>query len=83
MSEEKRARDRALLGALHPGLFDGDVSPPPAPNIDGGTRESALPTAHFDPRPPAPVQREPGPGGWVSVEVDAELLFPWLSTRRR
>ena len=77
MSEQKRSLDRAVLGALHPGMFDGDVVTSPAPNFDGGVRESALPVAHFDPRPPAPVYRE---AGWTVVEVKdgAELLFPWL-----
>jgi hypothetical protein len=36
--DEKRARDRALLGAMHPGLFDDDVEVTGSPRFDGGAR---------------------------------------------
>jgi hypothetical protein len=41
---EKAARDRAVLGALHPGIFGNEEpSPDPEgpPNFDGGVREPA------------------------------------------
>ena len=78
---EKQQRDRAVLGALVPGLFDVEDASSGAPHFDGGVREPALPMAHVDPRPPTPAYRE---GAWTVVEVEdgAELLFPLVEVRR-
>ena len=74
---EKERLDRLVLNALHPGTIAGSDESPGAPDFGGGVRESALPVAPSDPRPPAPVYRE---AGWAVVEVEdgAELLFPWM-----
>jgi hypothetical protein len=73
MSFEKASRDRAVLGALHDGLFV-EVSTTTTPNFDGGVR--VLP-----PQPPRiEWTRDPDDAAWVTVELEdgASLLFPHL-----
>jgi hypothetical protein len=78
---EKEARDRALLGALHPGLFDDVVEVTDTPDFDAGARADYM--SRSDPLRLA-MYREPGAGGWYSTELKdgAALLFPWIEDER-
>lgn len=58
---EKQQRDSALLGSIHPGLFD-DVEVTDTPNFYGGARIDYTPRPMTQPH----VYREPG--GWNTVE---------------
>jgi hypothetical protein len=71
---EKEQRDRALLEALHPGIFDPPVNHTDRPDFDGGARGDYLPSEPVRMRRPQ-VNREPG--GWRTVEVEdgAEWIF--------
>jgi hypothetical protein len=79
---EKELRDRAVLGAIHPGLFDDAVEDTGRPSFDGRIRGDAFEAPHEDPtlrrhlRPP--IHRTPG--GWHTVEIEdgADLFFGQL-----
>ena len=65
MSFEKASRDRAVLGALHDGLFV-EVSTTTTPNFDGGVCASyrhSRPRLEWD-------ARNPDDGAWQTVELE-------------
>ena len=73
---EKELRDRAVLGAMHPGLFDVEVEVAGGPQFDGGVRADTHrpdPTLRTALRPHS--YREPG--GWRTLELEngADLFF--------
>jgi hypothetical protein len=79
---EKELRDRAVLGAMHPGLFDAEAMG--RPNFDGGVRGVA-PAYRADPTLRPLLQRRAyrEPGGWHTVELEdgADLFFGQLGER--
>ncbi len=81
---EKQSRDAALLGPMHGIYIEPEPELTATPNFDGGVRAD-LNAPEFDPRQRPHVYREPGPGGWVAVEIEdgAELLFPFLRGESR
>lgn len=73
MSFEKASRDRAVLGALHDGLFV-EVSTTATLDFDGGARELPAPPPRLE------WERDPDDAAWQTVELEdgASLLFPHL-----
>jgi hypothetical protein len=79
---EKQMRDRVVLGALHPGLFDDVVEVTDTPDFVGGARIDPR-QAERRPQPQSYPTAEPG--GWTEYEIEdgAALLFPWIEDDRR
>jgi hypothetical protein len=75
--DEKKSRDRALLGALHPGVIEDLVEVRDTPDFDAGVRID--PQAERGPQPQSYPTTEPD--GWRETEIEdgAALLFPWIT----